>query len=245
MGGYGAVNRRRRDECLRWCRTNRIDFYVAGRGRIITRHFLFDRCAGLVNIDIQVDHVGLVGAVGFFRIGSRHHFAERFGGHSLNSVNFGRIVLVAGGRVEAGTVGLGGAKGMTAAPRKAIGLGQIDLPFAGVPVTKCNATGRICLHGWFAFIGALVVADVIAAYGQPIAGLVQFIAHHARFMWLGKGCLELHSGVSDGTAFGDEHDVLLCALRERNIGNGMAVPNLCNALCINLEVRQEEFSPDG
>jgi hypothetical protein len=116
-------------------------------------------------------------------------------------VYFGCIILIAGGRVETGAIGLGRAQGVATVPGKAVWLGKVDLPFAGISIAKSHAAGRICLHGRLAFIGALVVADVIAACGQPVTGLVQFIADHAGFMRLRERGLELQAGVSDGTTF--------------------------------------------
>ena len=78
-----------------------IDRDIADLGRVVASEFGFDRLAALVDIDIGIDHVGLVKRV---RIRRCVDLDRGVCGGTLNAVNFTAVAVLTRGHAGAGPV---------------------------------------------------------------------------------------------------------------------------------------------
>ena len=78
-----------------------VDRHIADLGRIVARQFGFDGFAALVDVDVGIDHIGLVEGIRIRRCVDLDRGVCR---GTLNAVNFAAVAVLARGHAGAGPV---------------------------------------------------------------------------------------------------------------------------------------------
>src|SRR5262249_15587333 len=149
-----------------------------------------------IDNDVDVDHVGVVGAGRRIDRAGRRVGLERrrrrnllVGGliDTFEARYLGYIAVGVGGRVE--TCAGRRADRIARRPDESVGLGRIDLALGVVSRAKGDAAGGAGANVRRAFVPAIVEPDIIAADRLPDARAVELVTQHSRLMRIGEGVL--------------------------------------------------------
>ena len=196
----------------RGARAGAIDFHVADLGGVVLERLDGDRVAGLVDIGVEIDHVGGehgVGGIGIAgcRIGAERglgqHLVERLHGRALEAVHLGNVVAFAGRGLQTGPVGR--AQRIAGGPDAAIRPFRVDRAVGGITVTEIDTAGGIGADMRRAKRFAVIKADVVAAERDPEPLARQRVLQHARGMRRGKGLRLVEAEIAHPATFADQH----------------------------------------
>src|SRR5215510_9983909 len=266
MDGTDRRRRPRDERVALWRLADLVDRHVADPGGVVAGQLRLDDATVAVNVDVSVDHVGLVGAAGRAAAlgrraregGFRRELLEGALRQALDAADLGAVaagprcgllrVLGAGlGLLAARQVAriFAGAELVARRPHELVRLALVGNPGIGIVAkTEGDAASAVRPHIRRTFLGAIVEADVVTADRPPGALGVDLVAQRARLVRRGERILGAEAEVADAAALGDQHHRALTAFRERDVAHRLAEAGACDVGVTVEEVWQHELAPN-
>ncbi len=129
-------------------------------------------------------------------------------------------------------------------PHEAVGLVFIQRAVRRVAETETHPTGGAGTDEGRAFVLAIVEADIIAAGQLPYTGVVEFVAHDARFVRLREAVIRSRAAIQHAAALGHEHNVLGADAAEGDVAHRLALASPRNVSLMGKEGWQRELEAD-
>ena len=201
-----------------------IDRNVADPRRIIAHALAGDHRAAGTDIDIGVDHIGAVERSGIL-LASGFNGPKGIGGRALKPVNLAVVVMLAGCRAGARTIGR--TQTITGHPDRLRWFGRIENAILCQPIAEVSTARGTGEDDRIASPDAAIMeANIIPAGRPPDAIGTALITQHTRLIGPAESVGLVEAQIAHRAALGDQHHVIWPALREGDVRDGIAVAGL-------------------